>query len=328
MSLSQKTKKNMKLSFTQKCIMVSNILYEKDKLLLNSFDFIPLVKLYTSNMRKEKFNYTKIKGGLVIFQDKDKGKEEKNYHIRIYDSKDYSIQFNLEINNETKKNYIKLEPNFYCFNLKMGCIGFLFGLEQEAEQFKSLLINGPDSKALDELNQINYFNLKDSDNIFLDVIDLLMEDMEKKYEVITYDKMNKSLHEINQYLIFSGFLDQAKLLCNTQFDQEDYLFNIYVDRKYPKKLFNKMFHNFNLDYLYPFRPIYDDSLIIQNKSNYVDLLVNHLINNFKEEVFISKKRKEHMKKEKNTNERRASSNAERDTATEANSRSGTIGGKF
>ena len=325
MSLNQNEKKNIQLSFTQKCIMVSNILYEKDKLLLNSFDFIPLVKLYTSNMRKEKFNYTKIKGGLVLFQDKEKN--EKNYHIRIYDSKDYSIQFNLEINNETKKNYIKLEPNFYCFNLKMGCIGFLFSSEEEAEKFKSLLINGPDPKSLDELNQINYFNLKDSDNIFLDVIDLLMADMEKKFEIITYNKMDKSLHEINQYLIFSGFLDQSKLLCNTQFDYEDILFNIYVDRKYPKKLFNKMFQNFNLDYLYPFRPIYDDSLVIQNKSNYVDLLVNHLINNFKEEVFIAKKRKEHMKKEKNNNARRASSNIEKDTLGEDNSRSGTLGGK-
>ena len=325
MSLNQEEKKNIQLSFTQKCIMVSNILYEKDKLLLNSFDFIPLVKLYTSNMRKEKFNYTKIKGGLVIFQDKEK--EEKNYHIRIYDSKDYSIQFNLEINNETKKNYIKLEPNFYCFNLKMGCIGFLFSSEQEAEQFKSLLINGPDPKGLDELNQLNYFNLKDSDNIFLDVIDLLMADMEKKFEIITYNKMNKSLHEINQYLIFSGFLDQSKLLCNMQFDYEDCLFNIYVDRKYPKKIFNKMFQNFNLDYLYPFRPIYDDSLIIQNKSNYVDLLVNNLINNFKEEVFIAKKRKEHMKKEKNNNATRASSNIEKGTLGEDNSRSGTLGGK-
>ena len=325
MSLNQNEKKNIQLSFTQKCIMVSNILSEKDKLLLNSFDFIPLVKLYTSNMRKEKFNYTKIKGGLVLFQDKEKN--EKNYHIRIYDSKDYSIQFNLEINNETKKNYIKLEPNFYCFNLKMGCIGFLFSSEQEAEQFKSLLINGPDPKSLDELNQINYFNLKDSDNIFLDVIDLLMADMEKKFEIITYNKMDKSLHEINQYLIFSGFLDQSKLLCNTQFDYEDILFNIYVDRKYPKKLFNKMFQNFNLDYLYPFRPIYDDSLVIQNKSNYVDLLVNNLINNFKEEVFIAKKRKEHMKKEKNNNARRASSNIEKDTLGEDNSRSGTLGGK-
>lgn len=326
MSLDQKPKNSMELSFTQKCIMVSNILYEKDKLLLNSFDFIPLVKLYTSNMRKERFNYTKIKGGLVIFQDKEK--EEKNYHIRIYDSKDYSIQFNLEINKETKKNYIKLEPDFYCFNLKMGCIGFLFGSEQEAEKFKSLLINGPDSKALDEFNQINYFNLKDSDNIFLDVIDLLMADMEKKYEIITYDKMDKSLHEINQYLIFSGFLDQSKLLCNIRFDYEDYIFNIFVDRKYPKKLFYKMFHNYNINYLYPFRPIYDDSLIIQSKYNYVDLLVNNLINNFREEVFIAKKRKEHMKKEKNSNVGRTSSNPDKETAGESNSRSNTMGGKF
>lgn len=315
MSEEEEEKKNMELDFTQKCIMISNITYEKDKLLLNSFDFIPLVKLYTSNMRRERFNYTRIKGGLVIFQDKDT--EEKNYHIRIYDSRDYSIQFNLEINKETKKNYIKLEPNFYCFNLKMGCIGFLFNSEQEAEQFKSLLINGPNPKSVDEFNQINFFHLKDSDNIFLDVIDLLMDDMEKKYEIITYDKMNKSLHEINQYLIFSGFLDQSRLLCNMQFDYEDRIFNIFIDRKYPKKIFYKMFHNFNINNLYPFRPIYDDSLIIHNKSNYIDLLVGNLINNFKEEVFIAKKRKEHMKKEK----------IEKDTPVEGNSRSGTVNGK-
>ena len=51
MSLNQKPKKkNHQLSFTQKCIIISNIQAEKDKEIFNPFDLIPIVKLYTSTM--------------------------------------------------------------------------------------------------------------------------------------------------------------------------------------------------------------------------------------------------------------------------------------
>lgn len=84
LNLKSKHKKN-EFSFTQKCILTSNVLYDTEKDLLNSLFFIPLVKLYTSTMRQETFSYTGIKGGLFILRDKEK--EVKNLYIRIYDSK-------------------------------------------------------------------------------------------------------------------------------------------------------------------------------------------------------------------------------------------------
>jgi hypothetical protein len=295
LSLKSNQKKN-ELSFTQKCILTSNVLYDTDKDLLNSLFFIPLVKLYTATMRQETFSYTGIKGGLFILRDADK--EVKNLHIRIYDSEDYSIKFNLEISPETKKNYVKIEPNFYCFNLRIGCIGFLFASEKEAVEFKTLLINDGEPHSIDAYKHIKLFNLKDTDNMYLDVIEKLMVNLEKIYNYITYDKLYKQNNPIVEYLIFSGFNDMSKLLNNTEFDYEDYIFNIFVDKKFPLKLFNNIFQNYYKDYLYPIRPIYNDLLSIDNKSNYIDLLVNHLVNNFKEQVYIYKKRKEHNLREK------------------------------
>lgn len=297
MSLNLKSnKKKNELSFTQKCILTSNVLYETDKDLLNSLFSIPLVKLYTSNMRQETFSYTGIKGGLFLLQDAEK--EDKNLYIRIYDSDDYSLKFNLEISQDTKKNYMKIEPNFYCFNLRIGCIGFLFPSENEAKEFKKLFDENGEPHSIDAYKQIKLFNLKDTDNMYLDVIDHLMTDLEKIYNYITYDKLYKQNNPIVQYLIFSGFNDMSKLLNNTEFDYDDYIFNIFVDKKFPQKLFNNIFHNYDKNYLYPIRPIYNDLLSIDNKSNYINLLVNHLVNNFKEQVYIHRKRKEHNLREK------------------------------
>ena len=44
---------------------------DPDKILLNTFNFILLVKLYTASQKQETFNYTTIKGGLFLFKDKN-----------------------------------------------------------------------------------------------------------------------------------------------------------------------------------------------------------------------------------------------------------------
>ena len=331
LNLKSKHKKN-EFSFTQKCILTSNVLYDTEKDLLNSLFFIPLVKLYTSTMRQETFSYTGIKGGLFILRDKEK--EVKNLYIRIYDSKDYSIKFNLIINPETKKNYVKIEPNFYCFNLRIGCIGFLFASEKEAVEFKTILDNNGEPHAIDAYKQIKLFNLKDTDNMYLNVIDKLMADLEKIYDYITYDRLYKENNPVVNYLIFSGFNDMSKLLSNTEFDYEDYTFNIFVDKKFPPKLFNNIFCDYYKNYLYPIRPIYNDLLNIDNKSNYIDLLVNHLVNNFKEQVYIHKKRKEHNLREKKSKKVKTYNTAGESTIIEEEmnddsvERSGTYFGRF
>ena len=326
MSSNQKfKKKNHELSFTQKCIILANIQNEPDKILLNTFNFIPLVKLYTASQKQETFNYTTIKGGLFLFTDKNT--LEKNFYLRIYDSKNYSLRFNLEINQDTRKNYIKVEPNFYCFNLKIGCIGFLFSSAEEAEQFKALLDAGEqDQETRDNTEKYNLFPLKDTDDLFLDLIDSLVDELKKKFEIITLgDKIKEDYHQIVDYLIFSGFLESSQLLGNMEYDKEDNLFNLFIDKKYPKKLFKKMFYNYDMNKLYPIRPISLDYINIYNKSNYVDLLVGHLINNNKESIQILKKRKENNMKEKNK-KIRESNNRQLSTAEFSKKRTTTNGG--
>ena len=58
--------------------------------------------------------------------------------------------------------------------------------------------------------------------------------------------------------------------------------------------------------LYPLRPIILDYVNIYNKSNHLDLLVGHLINNNKESIQILKKRKEKNKKIRESNNRKLS----------------------
>ena len=303
MSSNQNSKKKKnELSFTKKCILMANIQYETDKIFINTFSFMPVVKLYTSTLKQELFNYSKIKGPLLLFQDK----KTKNYYIRIYDINDYSIRFNLEINNETKKNYIKVESNFYCFSLKMGCLGFLFSSNEDAEMFKKILdVGGVDQNTLDLYEKYNIFPLTDSDNLYLDVIDNLIDQFGKKYQIITLgEQYVQTINEVVEYLIFSGFLESSQLLGNMEFDYEDNLFNVYIDKKFDRKLFKKLFYNYDKNNLYPFRPIAHDYLNIYNKPYYVDLLVGHLMNNFKEQIEIYKKRKENNIKEKNRKSKR------------------------
>ena len=124
---------------------------------------------------------------------------------------------------------------------------------------------GPGQETRDNTDKYNLFPIKDTDELFLNLIDSLFDE----------------------------------LLGNMEYDKEDNLFNLFIDKKYPKKLFKKMFYNYDMNKLYPLRPICLDYVNIYNKSNYVDLLVGHLINNNKESIQILKKRKENNMKEKN-----------------------------
>ena len=75
------------------------------KNLINSFYFTSIVKLYTSNTKQETFNYSKVKGPIFLFQDK-------------------------------MKNYIKVEPYFYCFSFKFGWLGFQFSSSEDVNGLK------------------------------------------------------------------------------------------------------------------------------------------------------------------------------------------------
>jgi len=285
------------INFTKKCIMFANITRIKDKIILNPFDFIPKVKIYTSSFRQQIFTYTKIKGGLFIIKNKNK-KDAQKFFIRVYSYKDYSLQFNLEINSETKKNYVEIEPNFYCFCLRVGYIGFKFNSKEEAKRFYDLLVNEPDKHTLDEFGLIEKLVLKDTDSLYLNVIDQIASSLDASYQKITGDYVKYELSKVDEYLQFANLLYLSKLLTNSKFDNEDYVFNVFVDKKFPYKLFKIMFRHFDLHRLYPLRPVINDCLFISNKDNYVDILVEHVNNNFRQQVVLYRKRKGTKKEDK------------------------------
>ena len=285
------------INFTQKCIMFANITRIKDKIILNPFDFIPKVKIYTSSFRQQIFTYTKIKGGLFIIKNKNK-KDAQKYIIRVYSYKDFSLLFSLEINNETRKNYVEIEPNFYCFCLRVGYIGFKFNSKEEAKRFYDLLVNEPDKQTLDEFGLIEKLAIKDSDSIYLNAIDQITSNLDESFQKITGEYVKYELSKVDQYLQFANFLHLSKLLINSKFDYEDNVFDIFVDKKFPYKLFKIMFRHFDLHRLYPLRPVINDCLFISNKDNYVDILVEHVNNNFKQQVVIYRKRRQSKTKDK------------------------------
>ena len=285
------------INFTQKCIMFANITRIKDKIILNPFDFIPKVKIYTSSFRQQIFTYTKIKGGLFIIKNKNK-KDAQKYIIRVYSYKDFSLLFSLEINNETRKNYVEIEPNFYCFCLRVGYIGFKFNSKEEAKRFYDLLVNEPDKQTLDEFGLIEKLVIKDSDSIYLNAIDQITSNLDESFQKITGEYVKYELSKVDQYLQFANFLHLSKLLINSKFDYEDNVFDIFVDKKFPYKLFKIMFRHFNIHRLYPLRPVINDCLFISNKDNYVDILVEHVNNNFKQQVVIYRKRRQSKTKDK------------------------------
>ena len=119
MSTSNQTKKSSNekniskdLSYTQKCIILASIASDKKKTMINLYDNIPIVKLYTANLKQENFIYSKIKGPLFFLYEEDNKK--MNYYLQIYDPKSLSLAFNLQINQKMIKDFIELENNFIC----------------------------------------------------------------------------------------------------------------------------------------------------------------------------------------------------------------------
>ena len=131
MSSSNQTKKpsneNSKdISYTQKCIILASIVSDKKKTLINLYDNIPIVKLYTANLKDENFVYSKVKGPLFFLYEEENKKI--NYYLQIYDPKSLSLAFNLQINQKMIKDFIELENNFICLPTKYNFLGFTLSL--------------------------------------------------------------------------------------------------------------------------------------------------------------------------------------------------------
>ena len=129
-------KKEKELSFIQKCIMIANIFQDPNKYIVNAFNNIPYVKLYTANLTDEKYVYSNIKGGLfLIYEENDK---TINFFLQIYDINTYSLVFNLPLNSKLL-NGVVIDEKFFCVQTRNYYIGFKFSSNDSMKFFRFIL---------------------------------------------------------------------------------------------------------------------------------------------------------------------------------------------
>ena len=283
------------LSCTQKCIILASISQDKKKILINSYDGIPLVKLYTANLKDDNFIYSKIKGALCFLYEEENNK--KTYYLHIYEINYYSLLFSMQINQKMIKEMIELENNFICLPTKFHFLGFKFTSPNSMKKFLKMISceTDQDKKALD-------INLKGRDfkcsyKEISKVIKVVKSDFEKKFKAI--DSASGKAEKEKDKNLFQRMDELYYLVNNIEYDDDNKKFNIFIDKTFNpniiknyidiyKKSKNK--NSLNI------RIIFDDYTHIYSKKTYVDILVNNLSNNFVEAKRLITFKKEHKKR--------------------------------
>ena len=300
MSASNQTKKpsneNTKdISYTQKCIILASIVSDKKKTLINLYDNIPIVKLYTANLKDENFVYSKVKGPLFFLCEEENKKI--NYYLQIYDPKSLSLAFNLQINQKMIKDFIELENNFICLPTKYHFLGFKFDSHDSMKKFLTILSceSAPDKKLID--TNIKARDFKCTYKEILKIIKEVKSNFEKKKKSI--DSSSGKGDKEKEKNIFKK-LDELYYLVNcVEFDEENKRFNIFIDKTFDPlmiKTFIDTYKDSKNKNSLNIKIIFDDYTHIFNKKIYIDILINNLMNNFSEAKRLIIFKREHKKR--------------------------------
>ena len=292
-------KKGKELSFIQKCIMIANIFQDPNKYIVNAFNNIPYVKLYTANLTDEKYIYSNIKGGLfLIYEENEKS---TNFFLQIYDINTYSLVFNFPINANLISSVV-IEEKFFCVQTKNYYIGFKFSSNDSMKYFR-LILNCEKPK-MDINEKAKKFECQNSE--MLKMIKSVKDNLDKKLKNI--DKENDKLNKEKNCFIK---LDELyRLIKCIELSEINNKINIFVDKTinpYSIKSYIDSYKNTKDRNALPYKVVFNDYNQINNKKIYVGILVKNLINNFEEEkkliVFKREHKKRHAKEEyaKNNN---------------------------
>ena len=288
---------NNELSYTKKCMILANIASDKKKILINTFDNMPLVKLYTANLKLDNFVYSKIKGVLCLLVEEDKKKV--NYYLQIYEIKNYSLAFAMPVTQKLVNDLTRIENvnNFFCLPTKYHIIGFKFCSKDSMEKFIKIFVcpETLDKKKV-EMN-LKARDFKCTYKEILKVIKSAKSDFEKKFKAI--DSISGKIEKEKDKNIFQK-LDELYILINCiEFDEINKKFNLFVDGTFNPKIVQPYIDIYkktaNKDSL-TLRIIFNDYTHIFNKNIYVDILINNLMNNFTEAKRLITFKREHKKR--------------------------------
>ena len=297
MSTNNSLNKKPELSYIQKCMILANIASDKKKVIINSFDNIPLVKLYTANLKLDNFVYSKIKGALCFLAEEDKKKV--NYYLQIYDIKNFSLSFNMQVTQKLIKDLTKIENvnNFFCLPTKFHILGFKFFHKDSMEKFIKIFVC---PETLDKKNIEINLKARDFKCTYKEILKTVKNvkgDFEKKFKAI--DSISGKIEKEKNKNIFQK-LDELYYLVNSiEFDEINKKFNLFIEGTFnPKtiKSYIDIYKKSDNKNLLSLRIIFNDYVHIYNKNIYVDILVNNLMNNFSEAKRLIIFKREHKKR--------------------------------
>ena len=286
------------LSFTQKCLIFANISKDKKKVLMNEFDNIPLVKLYTANLKQDNFIYSKIKGGLcLLFEKEDK---KINYYLHIYDINTNTLSFNMQINQKMINDIMKMENNFLCFPTKFHFLGFKFNSKDSHDKFLKILICDTEQDIKKYDINIKSRDFKCTYKDILKVIKDIKTDFEKKTKAIdNFSGNSKNEKDKAKTTSFQLINEFSYLMNSIEYDEENKKFNIFIDKTFNPKIIQTyidIYKNIKKKNSLNMRIIFDDYTHIYNKNMYIDILINNLINNDNEAKKLTVFKREHQKR--------------------------------
>ena len=315
------------INFTKRCILMSVISQEKNIVLINSFHKIPIVKLFTADSTSENFIYSKIKGAFCLFMSKEKDPNNRKYFFRIYDLKDYSLLFNIEIRKEYMQYITQYKEDFYFLELRESFLGFKFLSKESGRLFFLLLNEDPKKEVLDQNERAMNIKPKDIAKTTNKVIDYIKMRLKYTFENsgkvsgTNYRKRDISSQkkELFPTMIINDkkgeYLDTSKipeielLVNNIEIDDNDSSVLLFTEKNLDyekcKKLIKKYDNNIEINTTrrrntpnVPVNIIDKDCTNIINKNAYIEIMVKNMLNSIRTQKRLDIFMQEHKKRHK------------------------------
>ena len=219
-------------------------------------------KLLTSVSSKKYFNYSGLKGGLFFYLNI----ENKCYDFILYDLNTFKILFKIELKRESFEYYKKLKKNFYYLEIPEGFIGFYFYNLIESDEIYKICDNI--NKKFEIEQKIKTFIKKYTEKQSKD-IDYLYDNLKNQLR----NNINTNIQNDNNEKILDFNLNKIKIITkcvdyNSYKNKFEFIgnkndFNLIIS----DNLINKG----NIDFE-------ENNLKIKDKTQYINLLTNHMLN--------------------------------------------------
>ena len=266
------------ISYTKQ-IILKTLLYK----IYNKIYIIDIIycKLYTS-LPNSNFYFSGLEGALIFFYNN----EENNFFLILYDLNYYDILFKIKIESYliNKNILIPLNNNLLILELNGGFLGFLFPNEKEGENFINKIKENDRNYTENYIKENNKI-LKNKNNK-----ENIIKILKQKFQRNLND--NNDLNINNEKLIYNNNLEEILNCLDYNKEKNTFIFNG------EKNLFEKFINENNIP-LENIEFIENESFNIENKKHFINILINHFVNDIKNQKKLKDLYKKNKLKENN-----------------------------